>query len=158
MNEVTARVVAGGVVMMSLAVVFAGQTWVLIPLAYGFLARVAAGPRFSPLGQLATRFIVPALPIAARPVPGPPKRFAQSIGAVLSVSAVIAHFAFGTTTIVVVLVTLIAAAASLEAVLGFCLGCTIFSALMHAGVVPSDVCEACADSTRRPAESATQPA
>ncbi|HMS25662.1 MAG TPA: DUF4395 family protein, partial [Acidimicrobiia bacterium] len=34
-------------------------------------------------------------------------------------------------------------AASLESVLGFCLGCTIFSALMRVGIIPESVCEAC---------------
>jgi hypothetical protein len=55
--------------------------------AYGFLARVASGPTLSPLGQLATRVIVPRLAAAPRLVPGPPKRFAQGIGATLSVTA-----------------------------------------------------------------------
>jgi hypothetical protein len=36
---------------------------------------VAGGPTLSPLGRLVTRMIVPRLPTAARPVPGPPKRF-----------------------------------------------------------------------------------
>ena len=37
---------------MALAVAVLGQTWILVPLAYGFVARVAAGPRYSPLGLL----------------------------------------------------------------------------------------------------------
>lgn len=127
------------------------------PLSYGFVARVAAGPRFSPLGQLATRLIAPALPLASRPVPGPPKRFAQSIGAVLSVGALGVHVAFGATAIAVVLVALVVLAASLEAVLGFCLGCTIFGALMNIGVVPPGICDACSDLNRQPADPATQP-
>ena len=44
-------------------------------LAYGFVARVLTGPTLSPLGQLVTRVVTPALDIEARPVPGPPKRF-----------------------------------------------------------------------------------
>ena len=34
-------------------------------------------------------------------------------------------------------------AASLEAFLGFCLGCTIFSFGMKVGIVPEEVCERC---------------
>jgi hypothetical protein len=150
-NEVAARVVAGGVVVMTLAVLVLGWTWVQIPLAAGFVARVASGPRFSPLGLLATRVIVPALPIAPRPVDGPPKRFAQGIGAVLSVGAVVAHYAFGATTLALVLVAAIAVAATLEAALGLCLGCKAFALLARAGLIPGDVCAACADlSLRRP--------
>lgn len=149
MNEVAARVVAAGAAVMSLLVVLPRWTWVLWPLAYGFVARVAAGPRFSPLGRLATEVIVPRLPFAARPVDGPPKRFAQGIGAVLSVSALVAHFAFGATTVAVVLAAMIAVAAMLEAAFGFCLGCKVFGLLIRRGIIPDAVCAACADLSLR---------
>lgn len=143
--------VAAGVVVMTLAVLVLDWTWVLVPLAAGFVARVASGPRFSPLGLLATRVIVPALPIAPRLVDGPPKRFAQGIGAVLSVGAAAAHFVFGATTLALVLVAAITLAATLEAALGLCLGCKAFRLAVRAGLVPDGVCAACADlSLRRP--------
>ena len=37
------------------------QWWVLVPLVYGFLARVLTGPRLSPLGQFVTRVVTPRL-------------------------------------------------------------------------------------------------
>ena len=40
-------------------------------------------------------------------------------------------------------------AASLEAALGFCLGCVIFGRLMAWGMIPESVCLDCADITRR---------
>ncbi len=44
------------------------------------------------------------------------------------------------------------AAATLESVFGFCLGCKVFAALMRIGVIPAEVCEACNDvSLRQPA-------
>lgn len=147
-NEVAARTVAAGVALMTAGILGAGWTWLIAPLAYGFVARVAAGPTFSPLGQLATR-VVPLLPFEPRAVPGPPKRFAQAIGATLSVSAAVAHFAFGATTVALVLVALIAIAATVEAVRGFCLGCAMFGALMRAGMVPEEVCLVCADLSQR---------
>lgn len=151
-NEVAARTVAAGVVLLTLVILVFGQTWLIAVLAYGFVARVAAGPTFSPLGRLATQVIVPALPFEARPVPGPPKRFAQGIGATLSVAAAVLHFGFGLTTPALVLVAMITVAATLESVFGFCLGCWIFGHLMRAGVIPEDVCEACNNlSLRRPA-------
>lgn len=150
-NEVSARLVAAGVVVLTLVILLFGQTWLIAPLVYGFVARALAGPTFSPLGQLVTRVVTPALPIVAREVPGPPKRFAQAIGATLSVSAAVAHFGFGSTTVALVLVGAITVAASLESVLGFCLGCKIFALLMKAGVIPESTCEACNDlSLRRP--------
>ena len=133
-NEVSARLVAAGVVLMTLGILVLGQTWLLAPLAYGFVARVLTGPTLSPLGQFVTRVLTPALP---------PKRFAQGIGATLSVSAAVAHFGFGSTGVAVVLVGMITVAASLEAVVGFCLGCKLFALLMKAGIVPEETCEAC---------------
>ena len=119
---------------MAMLILLAGWTWVLVPLAYGFVARVAAGPTLSPLGRLATQVIVPALPVAARPVDGPPKRFAQGIGATFSLSALVAHFAFGATSVALVLVALIAVAATLESLFGVCIGCTLFAFLIRVGV------------------------
>ena len=147
--------VAGGVVVMTLLILILGWTWVLVPLAYGFVARVAAGPTFSPLGRLATRVVVPALPLQPRPVDGPPKRFAQGIGAVLSVTAMVAQFAFGATTIALVLVAAIAVAATLESLFRFCVGCKLFALLIRAGVIPENVCAACADLSLRRARPAT---
>jgi hypothetical protein len=134
---------------MTLLILVAGWTWVLVPLAYGFVARVAAGPTLSPLGRLATQAVVPALGFAPRPVDGPPKRFAQGIGATLSVAALVAHFALEATAVALVLVAAIAVAATLESALGFCVGCRLFAALIRAGLVPADVCTACGDLSLR---------
>jgi hypothetical protein len=142
-NEVSARLVAAGVVLMAAIILFVGQTWLVAVLAYGFVARVLTGPTLSPLGRVVTDVITPRLPLAARPTAGPPKRFAQGIGATLSTAAAIAHFGFGSATVANVLVAMILVAASLEAFVGFCLGCTIFRGLMRLGVIPETVCEAC---------------
>lgn len=128
---------------MAAIILFAGQTWLVAVLAYGFVARVLTGPTLSPLGRVVTDVITPRLPLAARPTAGPPKRFAQGIGATLSTAAVVAHFGFGSATVANVLVAMILVAASLEAFVGFCLGCTIFRGLMRLGVIPETVCEAC---------------
>jgi hypothetical protein len=144
-NEVSARLVAGGVVLMAVAVLVSGQWWLSAVLAYGFVARVLTGPTLSPLGQLVTRVVTPLLPVAARPVPGPPKRFAQGIGAVFSVSAAVLALGFGQLGAAQVLLGLLVAAAASESVLGFCVGCRIFALLMRAGLIPDTVCERCHD-------------
>ena len=142
-NEVSARLVAGGVVILCAITIAFDQPWLLLVLAYGFLARVATGPTLSPLGQFATRVLTPNLPFEARYVAGPPKRFAQGIGATLSVSAVIAYYGFGSTTAAYVLVGLIIVAATLESVFGLCLGCKAFAVLIRFGVIPEEICERC---------------
>jgi len=143
-NEVSARLVAGGVVVMALLILLLGWHWVLIPLAYGFLARVLTGPTLSPLGQVVTRGITPRLHVN-KPVPGAAKRFAQGIGATLTVSAVVLHFGLGLTTAADVLVAMVLVAATLESVFAYCVGCKIFALLMRAGVIPESVCEECND-------------
>ncbi len=144
-NEVSARLVAGGVVVLGTLTIALGQPWLLILLAYGFVARVLTGPSLSPLGQLATRVLTPNLPFAAKYVPGPPKRFAQGIGATLSVTAAVLGLGFGLTGAAYVLVGMIVVAATLESVLGLCVGCKLFALLMRLGVIPEAICERCND-------------
>jgi Domain of unknown function (DUF4395) len=142
-NEVSARLVAAGVVILTIATIVFAQPVLLLLLAYGFVARVLTGPTLSPLGQFVTRVLTPILPFEPKYVAGPPKRFAQAIGATLSVSAVILYFGFGLTTAAFVLVGLITVAATLESVFAICLGCQIFGILMRAGIISDDVCERC---------------
>jgi hypothetical protein len=144
-NELSARLVAGGVVAMAVVAIVFGQLWLLIPLAYGFVARVLTGPTLSPLGELVTKVITPRLPLAAKYVPGPPKRFAQGIGATISVAAVIAYFGFGSSGAAYVLLGAIVVAATLESVFAFCVGCAIFGLLMRWGLIPGEVCKRCND-------------
>jgi hypothetical protein len=142
-NEVSARLVAAGVLILCVLTLALDQPWLLLVIAYGFVARVLTGPTMSPLGQLVTRVATPALPFAAKNVAGPPKRFAQGIGATLSLGAVIAYFGFGEKGIAYVLVAMIVVAATLESVFALCLGCKAFAALMRLGIIPEEVCERC---------------
>ena len=147
-NERSARWVATGVVLQALLFLIVRQGWVLIPLAYGFTARVLTGPKLSPLGQLSTRVLTPMMKGEGRFVPGPPKRFAQGVGLVFSVGASIAWLS-GAHTVAIVLIAGLTVAASLEAFVGYCLGCVIFGQLMKIGVIPESVCEDCNDISRR---------
>jgi len=142
-NEYAARSVAAMVVLLCVATLAFRTPWLLWPLALGFVARVASGPRFSPFGQLATKVIAPRIG-PAKLVPGPPKRFAQAIGASLSVAALVVFY-LDAAWLSWVLVGMITLAALLESALGYCLGCAIFGRLQAIGVIPASVCEACND-------------
>src|SRR2546430_6579570 len=87
-NETATRITATGVVILSALTLGLQQRWLLVPLAYGFVARVAAGPRLSPLARAAVA-IGRRRP---RYTAGPPKRFAQACGATLALAAI--GFAF----------------------------------------------------------------
>lgn len=146
-NEKAARTVAGGVLGIAITTlvlsVTAGHGWLWLSalLAAGFLARVLSGPTLSPLGQLATKVIAPRLG-EPKLVAGPPKRFAQTIGLVVTGGATLA-VALGHPLGAQLLLTLIIVAAGLESIFAVCLGCVIFARLMQAGLIPEETCEAC---------------
>jgi hypothetical protein len=145
-NEVAARTVAAGVVVLSLGTLLLSLAderflWLSVVIALGFVARVLTGPKLSLLGQLATKVVAPRIG-HEKLVPGPPKRFAQAIGALVTTATVIlvaSGFVLGPQ----VLLGLMVVFATLESAFAVCVGCLIFGELMKRGVIPADVCEAC---------------
>jgi len=156
-NETSARIVAAGVVAISAIFLLTNSTLVLIALTYGFAARVAAGPTFSPLATVATRVITPRLNLNHKFVPGPPKRFAQTIGLTFSATALVLTL-LGFSSAAQLVITALIAAAFLESAFAICLGCIAFSFLMKLGVIPESVCESCNDISLVAANKNPQPA
>ncbi|MGY4540353.1 hypothetical protein ACVWY0_000247 [Arthrobacter sp. UYNi723] len=140
-NEYAARITAGLVVLLAGATLLSGSVWGLVLIAAGFWLRVLFGPRISPLALLSVKVLAPRLG-RVRLVPGPPKRFAQGMGTVVSTTALILFLAGAAPAAWIALAILIAAA-SLEAFAGFCLGCVIFGVLQRRGLIPEGICEAC---------------
>jgi hypothetical protein len=154
-NEKAARIVAGVVAITGAIILATGAFWLLIPLTYGFWARVLTGPTLSPLA----RFAMAVAPGEPKHVPGPPKRFAQGMGAAMTTVATILWLT-GSTTAAGVFVVLLLVAATLESVFAICLGCHVFAGLMRAGLIPEAVCAECADirlARGRPVPAASQP-
>ncbi len=147
-NDKAARVVAGVVLTTVILTLVSSWYWLLVPLAYGFWARVLTGPKLSPLGWIAQNVIAPRLG-PKRPVPGPPKRFAQGMGAVMSSTALVLALALGDHTAADIVLILFLPAAGLESIFGYCVGCRVFGLLMRAGVIPESVCVECADISSR---------
>jgi len=147
-NEKAARTVAAVVLATAVLILLTGWFWLLVPLAYGFWARVATGPTLSPLGWAAQNLIAPRLG-ERRPVPGPPKRFAQLLGALMSTAALVLALIAGDDTAARIVLIALLPAAGLESIFGYCVGCRIFGLLMRAGIVPETVCAECADISLR---------
>ena len=149
-NEVAARLVAIGVLVLSSVVLFLSidkNNYVLFFLSiliYGFLARVSSGPKISPLALFVTKLIVPRLNFKEKLVPGPPKRFAQGIGLIFSLFTAIT-FVVNLNSISIILISILILFAALEAFIGFCAGCKVFKLLMNIGLIPNDVCEKCSN-------------
>jgi len=157
-NEKAARVVAAGVLVVSIVTLVLGATlgdawlWLVAPMALGFWARVLTGPTLSPLGRLATKVVAPRLG-TPKLVPGPPKRFAQAIGTFVTTLGVV-FLAVGLPGGTQVLLGLMVVAAGLESIFAICIGCAIFGWLMRRGLVPEQICAECADISLRYAKAA----
>ena len=148
-NDKAARTVAAVVLIEAILCLATGWYWLTIPLAYGFWARVLTGPTLSPLGWTAQNVIAPRFLGEKRHVSGPPKRFAQGMGAVMSTGALVFGLILGDHVVADVLLAMFIPAAGLESILGYCLGCRAFAILMRLGLIPEEVCAECADISGR---------
>lgn len=154
-DDVTVRLIAAVVVAVGLLALATQQWWLYAVLFTDFTLRAAGGPRWSPIARAVGAWLRPRLAAPKQPTPFAPKRFAAGIGAVMTATITalwVAHsltaapgLIVAATALAVVMIVL----PGLEAALGFCLGCTIFVALMRVGLIPEDVCVDCAPSSRR---------
>jgi hypothetical protein len=138
------------VVVLSVAIIVFQAPVLLFFLAYGFLARVLTGPTLSPMGLLATRVLAPLMGNRVKPVAGPPKRFAQAVGLVFSVTSLLLFYVFNLSVASYSVLGVLIFFAALESFVGFCTGCFVFGKLMRWGLVPQDVCERCNNLTFAP--------
>lgn len=144
-NEVAARWVAGMVMILSTTIILTDLYWLGFVLAYGFLARVLTGPKLSPMGLIATRILVPKFGNAQKLVAGPPKRFAQSIGLVLSTIFLVLIYLLDAAFPAKVVLATIGTFAALECFFAFCAGCVLFGYLIKCRLIPESTCKRCAD-------------
>jgi len=154
-DDVTVRLIAGVVLVISTATLATQQWWLLAVLAVDFTLRAALGPQASPIARLVQAWVRPRVSAPRRPTAGAPKRFAASIGAVLTLAATVLWLVHGSTGSSGALVALVAVTVvmvvfpALESILGVCVGCVLFGQLMRLGLIPEEICLDCADITRR---------
>lgn len=146
-NEYAARCTAGIVVVLATVAVIGHFTWLVGLVALGFLLRLAFGPRVSPAALLSVKILAPRFG-EPKMVPGPPKRFAQGMGAAMSLAAFVLLLS-GAGIVAWPLLLLLIVAATLEAAIGLCLGCLIFGVLQRRGLIPERVCAECANFSLR---------
>lgn len=142
-NEHAARLVATVVTVTSVIALGLNQPGLIVLLAIGFILRVGWGPRFSPLARLAMG-VAPRL-WTPHPVLGAPKRFAQGVGAVVTVAAsalLFVGFPMAGWSLVGVLIVF----ATLEASVAFCMGCWVYGRLQILGLIAPDACVDCGPS------------
>ena len=154
-DDVTVRLIAAVVLALGVTALAAQQWWLYAVLAVDFGLRAGLGPKASPLARLVGRFVRPHVAVSPQPTPGAPKRFAASIGAVLTTVATLLWLlsvATGSTGLVVAVAAIgvvMVIFPALESIAGICVGCQLFAGLMRLGVIPDEVCLECSDITRR---------
>ena len=149
-DDVSVRLIAGVVLVLAVVALAAHQWWLYAVLAADFTLRAGWGPSASPVARFVASVVRPRVAAAPRYTAGPPKRFAASIGAVLTAAAAVLWLAGASLPLVLIGVVMVVFPA-LESLAGICVGCLVFSALMRVGVIPESVCVECADITRRAA-------
>ena len=106
-------------------VLVTGSVWLLAAQALVFAAGSAFGLRYAPYGWLYRRLVRPRLGPPAELEAEAPPRFAQTVG--LAFAAVgVAGYAAGLTWLGAAATAAALAAALLNAVFGFCLGCEMY--------------------------------
>lgn len=148
-DDVTVRLVAGVVLLVTTVALATGAWWLYLPLALDFLLRAVVGPQVSPIAVAVTRWVRPRVPAPKKPTAGPPKRFAATVGAAV-ILVILALWATGAAaSVLLVLGAVMVLFPALEAILGLCVGCLMFAGLMRLGLVPEEVCAECADISLR---------
>ena len=122
------RTTAFFTVLLLLAGLFSNLKWIVLLLCFDFFIRGFTRLPISPLRR-AARAQVKLLHRQPKPIDAAPKKFAARLGFV--VSAVIALLAFsGFYQAAYILTQLLVLLAGLEAFLGICLGCRIYTLLL----------------------------
>ncbi|HEY7721350.1 MAG TPA: DUF4395 domain-containing protein [Pedococcus sp.] len=154
-DDITVRLIAAVVLVVGAVALATQQWWLYALLAADFTLRAALGPDASPVARFVRSALRPRIAAPPRPTAGPPKRFAAAIGAVMTGAATLLWVLSAATgsqaasAAVVVIGVVMVVFPALEAVLGVCVGCILFSGLMKIGLVPDDVCLECADLSQR---------
>ncbi len=129
-NERVARVVAAFVIAIVVAAVVLGPPWagvILLLLALDFAVRGFGSARRSPLATLA-RGLANTLRLTPKPVDAAPKKFAARIGVVFSALSGLLYVTRLPAAALVVAGVLVVCA-TLEAALGYCVGCKVYALL-----------------------------
>jgi Domain of unknown function (DUF4395) len=107
------------------AVLITGSAWLLAAQALVFSVGAVFGLRYAPYSLLYRRLIRPRLGPPGELEPEAPPRFAQAVGLVFALAGV-AGYATGLTWLGMAATAAALAAAFLNGVFGFCLGCEMY--------------------------------
>ncbi|MCK5154068.1 MAG: DUF4395 domain-containing protein [Spirochaetales bacterium] len=133
------------VVISALAIVFK-QPIIMLLLSLDFIIRAFINSKYSPLAIISKNFISKLLPFRNKIILMRPKKFAASIGVILSLAAGIFGLA-GQTSIMLYITIVLLTFSFLETFFKFCAGCWMFSILIHLNIISEDNCIDCSLTT-----------
>ena len=105
--------------------------WVILAQAIVFTIGAIKGPQFTPYAFVYKTFVKPRLKGVAPTEDVRPPQFAQAVGLLFALTAVVG-LAVGINAIFTVAVAIALAAAFLNAAFNFCLGCQVYLLLLRA--------------------------
>lgn len=141
-NGTIVRLVAAQVFFLSLSYILTGLVLFPAVLVADFCIRALGYPNLSPLALIG-RLLTDWLKMEKRLIFFKPKRFAATIGLVLSFSALIL-FSFNLKSASFAVMVLLGFFSFLEAFWGYCAGCKIYGFLISHGWLSEKNCPDCA--------------
>ncbi len=145
-QERKVRAVAVQVVLIAAIALFFKLPILMLLLSGDFIVRAFISSTYSPLAFISRKILAPVLPFRKRMILLKPKKFAASIGAVISGIAGIAGLV-GYDLTMLIFTTVLLLFSFLEAFLKFCAGCWIFGILIRLHILSEEVCEDCSFET-----------
>ena len=126
-NEYQARCNAYQVLYIIIAWIIFHKNWIVGLLVIDFILRASIQGKFSLLNQI-SKIVIKKMGIAFKPVDRAPKRFAAFVGVLFS-SSILIFSILDYETLALALATILGLFATLEAVIGFCAGCYVYTFL-----------------------------
>lgn len=120
-NAKVARFNAFYTLAFALIFIFTPYKWIIYVLVVDFAIKVIFRPKYSPISQLNMR-ILKLFKVAPEMIFAAPKIFALKIGLTFSLAGMILHL-FGLDLAALIVISILAFFAFLEAFFGFCMGC-----------------------------------
>jgi hypothetical protein len=121
------RIGAALVILAAIAGLWSSRLWIPLALALDFALRSRGKTAFSPIAQLA-KALRKASGLEPVPINAGPKRFAALVGAIFSLVIAVSLF-LSLPRLALAAAAILILCAALEAFLGFCVGCKVYSLL-----------------------------
>jgi len=141
-QERKVRAIALEVVVISTFAILFNQPILMLLLSLDFIVRAFINNKYSPLAIISGKFLSNILPFRNKMILMRPKKFAASIGVILSLAAGIFGLA-GQTTIMIYITLVLLSFSFLETFFKFCAGCLMFGFLIQLKIVNEDNCTDC---------------